>query len=339
MKIKPLAKFPVTATSQAEEAELCISQSITDTRINHIDNRHHFRLELNAVNLKSLSLVYNYFGTRTELTTGLELNHAIFVTGIGVPIKLHIDNEPRLVTRNKAVIIAPAKQVRIERPAHSEILYLRVSLSDLWNHFKKLTARHHRGCLMFDRTVSVVEGPGAMLKGLMDYLVNLFAHNDSVMKIPAIRESFDDLLMTAMLSLPHNKMDQLSEDRSSSVAPAVVYRAEEYMRAHFKKPINIIDLIRICDCSRSVLFSAFRKTRGYTPMEFLTEQRLHHAREQLLKSKYNAPVSSIALDCGFISHSWFSQVYKKRFGERPSDTLRNGFLQGHANATNQLFEI
>jgi transcriptional regulator GlxA family with amidase domain len=106
------------------------------------------------------------------------------------------------------------------------------------------------------------------------------------------------------------------------VAPGVVYRAEEYMRAHLKQSINISDLIRICDCSRSVLFSAFRNSRDYTPMEFLTEQRLHHAREQFLNSNYNASVSSIAFDCGFISYSWFSQVYKKRFGERPSDTLR-----------------
>ena len=320
-KITPLAGFPVTATSNAEDAEFCLSQFLTDVQINQVDDQRNFRLELNAFKFKRVSLIYNYFGTRTKLTTGRELDHAIFVTAIGAPITLHIDNETHLVTQNEAAIVAPAKQVRVERPPHSEIIYLRVSLSDLWNHFEKLTGRHHRGSLVFNREVSVVKGSGAMLKRLMDYLVNIFAFNDSVMKIPAIRESFDDLLMTAMLSLPHNKMDQLYEDRSSLVAPAVVYRAEEYMRAHLKKPIAISDLIRVCDCSRSSLFSAFRNARNYTPIEFLTEQRLHHAREQLLKSKYNEPVSSIALNCGFVSHSWFSQVYKKRFGERPSDTL------------------
>ncbi len=321
-KIKPLASFPVIATSQVEEAEFCLSQSLTDVQINRVADRSNFRLELNAVNFERCSLIYNCFGTQTKLTTGLDIDHAIFVTGMGIPITLHIDNETHLVTQNKAAIIASAKQVRVERPAHSEILYLRVSLSDLWNHFEKLTGRHHRGSLVFNREVSVVKGSGAMLKGLMDYLVNIFAFNDSVMKIPAIWKSFDDLLMNAMLSLPHNKIGQLYEDRSSMVAPAVVYRAEEYMRAHLKKPVNISDLIRVCDCSRSVLFCAFRNTRNYTPMEFLTKQRLHYAREQLLKSEYNASVSSIALKCGFISYSWFSQVYKKRFGERPSDTLR-----------------
>jgi transcriptional regulator GlxA family with amidase domain len=73
-----------------------------------------------------------------------------------------------------------------------------------------------------------------------------------------------------------------------------------------------------------VLFAAFRNARGYTPMEFLTEQRLQCAREKLLKGHLQASVSSIALDCGFINLGRFSQVYRKRFGERPSDTLRKG---------------
>jgi transcriptional regulator GlxA family with amidase domain len=32
-------------------------------------------------------------------------------------------------------------------------------------------------------------------------------------------------------------------------------------------------------------------------------------------------VSSIAIECGFKHLGWFSQVYKKRFGEHPSESL------------------
>jgi AraC-like DNA-binding protein len=321
-KSKPLAKFPVILTNRVEEAEYSISQSIADARIDQVDNRNNFRLELNAVNFGRTTLIYNSFGAHTILKPCPDIDHAIFVTGMGIPITLEMDNEAHLVTQNQAVIVGPSKQIRVERPAHSEILYMRASLSDLSNHFEKLTARHHRSSLVFDRKVSVVKGSGAMLKGLMEHLVNTIAFDDSVIKIPTIRKSFDDLLMTALLYLPHDKIAKLYEDYYSRVAPAVVYKAEEYMRAHLKDPINISDLIRICDCSRSALFSAFHKTRGYTPMEFLTEQRLHYARGLLLKSNYNASVFSIAVNSGFVSHSWFSQVYKKRFGERPSDTLR-----------------
>ena len=320
--IKPLAGFPVTATSRVEEAEYCLSQSITDVKIDRVDDRRNFRFELNAAHFGRATLIYSSIGAHTILKPSPDIDHAILITSMAKPITFEIDNEQHLVTLHEAVIVGPCKQIRVERAAHSEILYLRASLVDLWNQFEKLTVRHHRGSLNFNRTANVCKGSGAMLKGLMEYLVSNLAINNSVMKVPAIRKSFDELLINAMLALPHNKVDLLHEDRSSVVAPAVVYRAEEYMRAHLKNPITISDLIRVCDCSRSVLFSAFRSTRGYTPMEFLTEQRLHQAREQLLKSNYNASISAIALNSGFFSLSWFSQVYRRRFGERPSDTLR-----------------
>jgi AraC-like DNA-binding protein len=323
-KMKPLARFPIITTNRVEEAEFRLSQSITDLQITRVDDRRCFQLKMNAVNFGWASLIYNRFGTETKLKTGMDIDYAIFVAGAGVPSTFYVDNEPHLVSPQKGVIVAPAKQVQIGRPRNSELIILRVALSDLWGHYEKLTNRHHRGSLIFDRTVNVFKGPGAMLKGLMNYLADGLNYDDSMLKIPSLRKSYDDMLMTALLSLPHNKRDELYKDHSNMIAPGLVHRAEDYMKAHLREPVNISDLIRICDCSRSVLFSAFRNARGYTPMEFLTEQRLHNAREQILKSNYDASIASIAWDCGFISHSWFSQVYRKRFGERPSETLRKG---------------
>jgi AraC-like DNA-binding protein len=322
-KMRPLARFPIIATNRVEEAEFRLSQSITDLQITQVDDRSCFQLKMNAVNFGRSTLIYNRFGTETKLKTGMDIDYAIFVTGAGVPSTFYVDNEPHLVSPHKAAIVAPAKQVKIERPRNSELIILRIALSDLWDHYEKLTNRHHRGSLSFDRTVNIFKGPGAMLRGFINYLADGLNYNDAILKLPGLRKNFDDTLMTAMLSLPNNKRDELYEDRSSDIAPGVVHKAEEYMRANLKEPLNITDLIQICDCSRSVLFSTFRNFRGYTPMEFLTEQRLHNAREQILKSD-NDSIASIALDCGFVSPNWFSKVYRKRFGESPSFTLRRG---------------
>ena len=143
----------------------------------------------------------------------------------------------------------------------------------------------------------------------MNYLVYELEHNERLMKNPSLLKSYDHMLLTALLSLPHNQREKINEDHRYQVAPHLVRRSEEYMRAHLKEAISIIDLLRIC---------------GYTPMEFLTEQRLQSAREKLLTGHPEASVSSIALGCGFINLGRFSQVYRKRFGERPSDTLRKG---------------
>jgi transcriptional regulator GlxA family with amidase domain len=155
-------------------------------------------------------------------------------------------------------------------------------------------------------------------------VVNELDQNDQIAKNPGLFKSYDDMLLSALLSLPHNQREKLYPDHRNQIAPGVVHRAEEYMRAHLKEAISIIDLLGTCDCSRSMLFAVFRNARGYTPMEFLTEQRLQSAREKLLKPHPVASVSSIALDCGFMNFGRFSQVYRRRFGKRPSDTLRKG---------------
>lgn len=320
--LAPLAGYPVAATSRVCEAEECISRSIADARIDRVDDRHDFRFELNAVRFDRFALIYNCFDARTLLSTGAEQDHAIFITGMGVPIALHIAGERHVVTRNKAVIVGPANCIRIERPARSEILYLRVSLADLRHYFEKITDSHQRGALLFAPQVSAVNGSGAVLKGLMNCLANLFTSNAEAVRKPIISKSYADLLMSTLLALPHNKSSLLDQNHSV-VAPAIVRRAEEYMQAHLHEPVTVPDLVQVCNCSRSVLFAAFRNARNYTPMEFLTEQRLSFAREQLLHAKPKASTAAIALNCGFLSYSWFSQLYKRRFGERPYDTLRN----------------
>jgi AraC-like DNA-binding protein len=280
-------------------------------------------MQLNAVNIGRTSLVFNRFGTGCKVKARLDDMFA-FVIGGDTPSTFGLDGGSFVVSRQKAALITPAGQMQIHRAESSEILVLRTTKSHLLRHFEELTARHHRGSLIFDHSIDLRKGPGAMLKRMLNYLVSELEYNDRVVKNLGLLRSYDHMLLTALLSLSHNQRKKIYEDRRYQVAPGLVRRAEEYMRAHLKESISIIDLLRICGCSRSVLFAAFRNARGYTPMEFLTEQRLQGAREKLLTPHLEASVSSIALDCGFINLGRFSLVYRKRFGERPSDTLRKG---------------
>jgi AraC-like DNA-binding protein len=322
-RTKPLARFPIVATNRIEEAEVEITRSLTDASVMRVADRDRFEMQMNAVNIGRTALVFNRFGTGCKVKARLDDMFA-FVIGGDTPSTFDLDGGSFVVSPRKAVLITPAGQMQIQRAESSEILVLRTTQSHLLHHFGELTARHHRGSFIFDHSIDLAKGPGAMLKRLLNYLVHELEHNDRVVKNPSLLKSYDHMLLTALLSLPHNQSEKLNEDHRYQVAPGLVRRAEEYMRAHLKEAISIIDLLRICGCSRSVLFAAFRNARGYTPMEFLTEQRLQSAREKLLKPHPVASVSSIALDCGFMNLGRFSQVYRKRFGERPSDTLRKG---------------
>jgi AraC-like DNA-binding protein len=323
-RVRPLNCFPKITTNRVEEAEFELSQTLTDLQIKRIDDRRSFQLEMNGFNIGSSSLVYNQFRANTKIEIGMDIDYTLFVFGRGVPCTFFVDSQPVVVSQQKAAILARGRKVQIERPKNSEAIVLRTSMSDLLHHFEELTARHHRGSLIFDHSIDLIKGPGAMLKRMINYLVYELDHNDQVVKNPGLLKSYDDMLMTALLALPHNHREKLYAGRRKQAAPGLVHRAEEYMRAHLKEVISISDLIRICGCSQSVLFSAFRNARGYSPMEFLTEQRLQYARGKLQKSHPKASVLDIAVDCGFRHLGRFSQVYRKRFGERPSDTLRKG---------------
>ncbi len=320
---KPLAKFPIVATNCIKDAEVAITRSLTDVSILRVADRGHFELQMNAVTIGRTSLVFNRFGTGCKVKAELDDMFA-FVIGGDRPSAFDFDGGSFVASPRKAALITPAGQMQIQRSEGSEILVLRTSSSDLLHQFEKLTAQHHQGSLIFDHSIDLTNGPGAMLKRMINYLVSELEHIDLVVKRPGLLKSYDQMLLTALLFLPHNQSEKLNEDRRYQVAPRLVRRAEEYMRAHLKETISIVDLLRICGCSRSMLFAAFRNARGYTPMEFLTEQRLLSAREKLLKPLSATSVSSIALDCGFMNLGRFSQLYRRRFGERPSDTLRKG---------------
>ena len=320
-RITPLAKFPIISTDSIEEAEVYLSRTLTTLNIMRVKDRNHFHLRMNGVNVGSTSLVFNRFGTNTKINSTDE-DHVGFIFGNRMPTTLSWFDKSVTVSPQKASMLVSQQQVQIERSEGSEVFVLRTSLSDLLSHFEKLTARHHRGTLLFDHTIDLTNGPGAMLKRTIEYVVNEIEHNDQVIKTPSLLKSFDHLLLTTLLFLPHNKREILFESHKRQVAPNLVNRAEEYMQAHLEEGISIFDLLRICNCSRCVLFSAFSTARGYTPMEFLTEQRLHRAHEKLLKARLEDSVTNIALDCGFNHLGRFPQLYRKRFGELPSETLR-----------------
>ena len=95
---------------------------------------------------------------------------------------------------------------------------------------------------------------------------------------------------------------------------------------------NLHTVIRIADLAGMVGFSSYRIKRlikdncGCTPHQYVIRRRVERAQRLLLIS--DDPVSQIATECGFVSHSHLSSVFQKIVGERPGrwrrfQTMRN----------------
>lgn len=127
--------------------------------------------------------------------------------------------------------------------------------------------------------------------------------------------------------------DELSEALQSPGAappPACSLRqvrnAQDYMRAHFHRPLSVSEVARACDVGARALQVAFRRHRRSSPMQFLHEVRLHQARARLEREGGETSVTKVALDCGFSHFGRFSVDYRSAFGERPSATRKRSAM-------------
>lgn len=317
----PLASFPIASTSDVEVAEFVLSRELANLRIKRVQDRRSFRLEMNGVHLGRTMIGYNRFGTDTVVDPGLVDDAVVLAIGVGPASVFEIDGEPVDCTK-RAVVVSPSKRVLIHRPAASELFLLRAGVDALEERFREVSGQGPREPLVFDPSVDLEIGVGARAHRLLRTLFENIEEDGTLLESPLLRAGFDDLLLSAILELPNNYSNDLTGGRQRPVASWLVRRAEEYLDAHVTEAITISDVVAEYGCSRRALFNAFRKYRGYSPMQFLTESRLRAARGALQSPSPSDNVTSIAYACGFSHLGRFSAAYLRRFGESPSETLR-----------------
>lgn len=145
----------------------------------------------------------------------------------------------------------------------------------------------------------------------------------SILSDTRVLRDFERTFITMLLAgVPHNKTDELT-DSSSRIAPYYVKRAENYIRSAATGEITMDDIVRAASVSERTLFYGFKRWRNTTPMAYVWDVRLALARKELKDARRTGgTVSQAAINAGFTTFSHFAKIYKARYGETPSATLR-----------------
>lgn len=133
-----------------------------------------------------------------------------------------------------------------------------------------------------------------------------------------IAASLEELVSALLLQgHPHT----LRPLRTAAVAPATVRRSEEFIRENIAKPLNLQAIAAAIGIPQRTLLEAFRRFRDTSPMKYVRDLRLDAVRARLADARSPVTVAEVAVEFGFSHLSRFSQEYRRRFGENPSDTL------------------
>lgn len=95
-----------------------------------------------------------------------------------------------------------------------------------------------------------------------------------------------------------------------------VAQAVEMIRRDFAKPLKIEEVARACGQSLRQLQRRFQSAFGITPQEFLLKTRVLAATRMLEETAL--AVGEIAVRCGFVDASSFTQHFRRRLGQSPA---------------------
>src|SRR4029079_11922676 len=112
-----------------------------------------------------------------------------------------------------------------------------------------------------------------------------------------------------------------------SALPRGVRRALDAMRAAPSREFDLAELSAIAGTPARTLQRQFRTFLGKSPLDALRDIRFEAARRELLRGSPSAKVAEIAARAGFTHFGRFSTEYRRRFGEKPSQTLERQQLR------------
>jgi len=110
--------------------------------------------------------------------------------------------------------------------------------------------------------------------------------------------------------------NQLVLERQN-LEPPLVQKARGYIDHHKTEPLSLSAVAKAAGASVFHFCKVFRKSTGLKFTDYVARVRLEDARTQLLNP--NRRISEVAYDVGFQSLTQFNRMFKRVFGQSPSD--------------------
>ncbi|MBK8565118.1 MAG: response regulator [Saprospiraceae bacterium] len=172
-------------------------------------------------------------------------------------------------------------------------------------------------------------------------VIMLTARAEAKDKLKALRIGVDDYMTKPfdeeelMVRIENLLRNQAARRQEIPTAPEQVVAAPhmseadrtwlENFEAHAQKNLsddafNIPLLAQEFAMSHSTLLRQLKRLTGLTPVQYLQEMRLDHARH-LLETRSHDSIAKVASEVGYADTRSFSRSFKQRFGKLPSDYL------------------
>ncbi len=237
-----------------------------------------------------------------------------FVVPVGRPGSARIQGRP--VAAGGIVVLFDGDELDYRSAGPARLLSVSMERGALERHVRALLGRH-LGELRLQGRLSGLRTDDARLARLGQDLAARGAAGPRLLRDPVLAERQERTLVAALFA----RFERPCEPEAPSRGRALARRAEAWLRQNLAEPPTIAAVCGAVHARQRTLHEAFREHLGTTPKAYLKTLRLNAARHDLLHGGPRTRVTDVALDWGFEHFGWFSQDYRRLFGETPSETL------------------
>lgn len=151
----------------------------------------------------------------------------------------------------------------------------------------------------------------------MDMMLHLIERDHGSDLSRSVGNQFQiDRIRNASIAQRPGQIDRLE------TLPEPLQRVVALMLDHIEEPLRMDDLATAVGMNVRRVERLFNAHLDTAPAQFYRKLRLEKARDLLLHS--NLPTLDVACLTGFSSSSHFAMAYQRQFGQRPSETRRDG---------------
>lgn len=224
----------------------------------------------------------------------------------------------------RAAVTSPGAALTMRFDHDSPHVIVRVERAALERHLARILGRSITHPVTFDLCMDLASDAAGRWHGAVQLLYTEIYYANSLAQRGLGLGPLEEFLISSLLLI------QPSNYHAHLVRPVelpgrrAVRRAVDYIEMHLSEPITMAALANHVDVSIRSIQQGFREELSTTPMAYIRDRRLERAREDLVDGlpSDGFSVTKVALRWGFNHLGNFSVLYRRRFGESPSETLR-----------------
>lgn len=318
-----LNNYAVLETGDVDEVCTLVSKTYCDHRLKRRSSQSPINAEYRRISFGTVSFNYLQYGADVAIEPSCFEHFYMLEVPLSGAAKLRYD-DTFVESRNLVGSIVSTQGVlKSQWDRDTARLMVQIDRGFLERFAVNMLGHAITRPIEFRVAVDMSNGIGAGIRDYVLHIAEQLTTNPFLREYALVERQIKRTLATMLLcGQPHTYSVEMSAVAQPG-APKYVAQAYQFLAENYRKDITIDDLVAVSGVSMRTLYAGFKRYKGVSPMLALKTKRLEAVREDLLDPAVGGSVTDIAFRWGFTHLGNFSRDYRKRFGELPSETLKN----------------